>query len=131
MNNEELVELIKKLKRVSLQLNDEIDQLQRLQHIRQATRNIGRSASARGYATHSNGSDPGTNTETAGKKYKNDNRRKLKVGDHVEVTRGRNEGTKAVIVRETASQFELESERVQGTFRKWKTNVRKIKNQEK
>ena len=129
MNNEEVTELINKLKRVNLQLNDEIDQLQRLQHIREATRNIGRSASAHGDTAHNNGSNSGTNTETAGKKYKI--RRELKVGDHVEVTRGRNEGTKAVIVRETASQFELKSERVQGTFRKWKTNVRKIKNQEK
>ena len=132
MNNEELTELINKLKRVTLQLNDEIDQLQALQRIRQASRNTGRNTSAREYATYgSNSNNQGNkaNTNTGEGKHSKNNERRLKVGDSVEVIRGNHQGTRATIVRETASQFELKSERVIGTFRKWKTNVRKIKNQ--
>ena len=133
MNNEEVTELINKLKRVNLQLNDEIDQLQALQRIRQATRNTGRNTSARGYATYGSNSNQGNraNTNADEGKHSRNNERKLKVGDSVEVVRGRNEGTVVTIVRETTSQCELKSERVIGTFRKWKTNVRKIKNQGK
>ena len=54
--------------------------------------------------------------------------RKLKVGDKVKVTRGHNQGVRATIIRETAAQHELKSDKITHTFRKWKNNVKKIKN---
>ena len=133
MNHDELGELISKLKRVSVQLDDEINQLQGLHRIRQASRNTGRrSTTTSGHAASNNNGNSrgnGTETDTDGRKYNGNNDRRLKVGDSVEVTRGKHQGAKATIIRETVSQFELKSERIIGTFRKWKTNVRKIKNQ--
>ena len=132
MNHEELAELINNLHNVSIQLDDEITQLRELQRIREASRNTGRNASERHYAAHGNDNENQgnrVNSSETGQECNKNNGRKLSVGDSIEVVRGRNQGVRATIVRETAAQFELKSEQVQGNFRKWKNNVKKVKKQ--
>ena len=53
---------------------------------------------------------------------------KLKIGDNVVVLRGRNQGVHARIIKETPAQYELISDQVEGTFRKWKNNVKRARN---
>ena len=128
MNHDELEYLINKLQNVSLQLESEIRELQALQNIREASRNTGRRNANDTSAHRTDTRNQAPNGHKGAAKDNKSSPRRLKVGDRVRVERGRNEGATATIVRETATQFELESEQVVGKFRKWKTNVRKIKN---
>ena len=66
------------------------------------------------------------NNNAAGTGGNTNTDRRASVGDKVKVIRGRNQG-----VKETAAQFELKSEFVQGNFRKWKNNVKKVMNPRK
>ena len=128
MNHDELKYLINKLQNVSLQLESEIRELQALQNIREASRNTGRRNANDTSAHRTDTRSQAPNGHKGAARGNKSTPRRLKVGDRVRVERGRNEGATATIVRETATQFELESEQVVGKFRKWKTNVRKIKN---
>ena len=128
MNHKELKNLINKLNNISIKLNNKISQLHKLQMIREATRNTGTRPTPE-YTTYQmnyNRSAPNGNPTQPEKK--NTMEKRLKVGDNVEVVRGRNQGVKAGIIKETPAQFEVRSDQVQETFCKWKNNIRKLKN---
>ena len=128
MNQEELENLINRLSNLSTELNIiELEQLRKLKVIREASRNTGSRPNLT-YNTYSNRYEPKSrnNQETRGDA--GITRKKLTVGDKVRVTRGRNQGVTATIIREAPAQFELKSEQVVDTFRKWKNNVKKVKN---
>lgn len=126
MNHDELEELINRLSHFSLELDNEISKLQSLQRIREATRNTGARPTP-DYATYETQYGDG---EFTGREEPEPEKRKakLKIGDHVTVLRGKNQGVHARIIKETPAQYELLSDQVEGTFRKWKNNVKRARN---
>ena len=84
MNHEEIKDLINRLKDVSLQLNDEIVNLQHLQRIREASQNMG-TRHSREYTSQQEPEEAHGQDEGAGKNHdQNSNRgqkKRLKVGD--------------------------------------------------
>ena len=130
MNQEELEQLINQLNGISIDLNNELQNLQALQQIREASCHTGANQS-REYTKRPeprvmHSQDKGTN-----KNYNQSNspgqKRRPKVGDTVRVIRGRNQGATGNITRETSAQYEIRSQQVIKTFRKWKNNVKLTK----
>ena len=73
------------------------------------------------------GTTRATGQKAQAKDNQNNEDRKLKAGDEVKVIRGRNQGVRAMIIRETAAQYKLRLDQVVHSFRKWKNNVKKFK----
>ena len=124
MNHEELTELIRRLENISTNTNDVLKDLRDLSRLRQASRNTGvRLPTAYG----------GDRTETRTKDKTTMSRKppnpskKIAVGDTVKVTEGSSYiGITGRVVKITATQYEIQPENLEKTFRKWKQNVKKI-----
>ena len=129
MNHEELKILINNLEGISININNKLKQLKELQAIREATRNTGTRLAPR-YTTYGTNYGRDNTNRTPNQDRESNTNRKLKVGNIVKVIRGRNQGVIATIIRETTAQYELRSDHVNETFRKWKNNVKKARDQE-
>ena len=104
MNNRDLDKLIDRIEDISIEVDRELKNLKDLRAAREIPSN--------------------TDKLPAQGKTKTRNK-KLCVGDEIKVTRGRNQGVIGRIVKETPSQYEINSEHVVGNFRKWKDNVKR------
>ena len=93
-----------RIDKVAIEVNEELRNLREIQASRSATRN--------------------TNQVPVPATVPSRNE-KLSAGDEIRVTRGRNQGVKGRILRETPAQYLISLEHVEGTFRKWKNNVKK------
>ena len=96
-------------------------------NIREASRNTGNRPNPEYSAYHTH-YEAGSPNRHKAQDNEGTNKRKLKIGDQVKVVRGQNQGVTATIIKETPAQYKLRSDQVLHTFRKWKSNIKKIKN---